>query len=104
MAQQVGVILNPSEIRLLLTSPLGEVSVHMLRQGIRVANMAKRFCPVDTGRLRSSIGVSQEFTERGARTRIGSSVSYCAYVELGTRYQHARPFLQPALYAIRGLQ
>lgn len=93
----VRVALHHAALQNLLASPQGDVSRYMLRQGIRVSNAAKRFCPVDTGRLRASIGVSQSFGHEGAVTTVGSNVEYAAYVELGTRYQRAQPYLRPAL-------
>lgn len=96
------VTLNPAAINNLLASPTGEVSRYMLRQGVLVANAAKTLCPVDTGRLRASIGVSQQFTPAGAVTTVGSNVEYSLYVELGTRRMRARPYLRPALQAIQG--
>ena len=55
---------------------------------------AKEICPVDTGRLRNSIAHEpvDDHTER-----IGSNVEYAPYVELGTRYQKAQPYLRPAV-------
>lgn len=54
---------------------------------------AKQLCPVDTGNLRNSITHAQldENTEI-----IGTSVSYAAFVELGTVRMKARPYLRPA--------
>jgi len=59
---------------------------------------AKRACPVDTGRLRASIGVTPASTAAlGTLTAfVGTNVNYAPFVELGTRRQHAQPFLFPA--------
>ena len=55
---------------------------------------AKEICPVDTGRLRNSIAHAQV----DARTEaVGTNVEYAPYVELGTRYQRAQPYLRPAV-------
>ncbi len=56
-------------------------------------NYAKKLCPVDTGRLRASIGHSTGDRE----AVVGTNVEYAEFVELGTRYQHAQPYLKPAL-------
>lgn len=63
--------------------------------GRKTTNMAKSLCPVDTGRLRSSISYEVE----DLTVRIGSDVEYAIYVEMGTRYQRARPYLRPAFFA-----
>ena len=59
---------------------------------------AKKLCPVDTGRLRSSITHEIE----GTTGRVGSNVEYCRAVELGSedpQYKRApQPFLRPALH------
>lgn len=53
---------------------------------------------VDTGHLRNSIGV-QKIGE-GAY-RVGTDVKYALYLEFGTRRMAARPFMRPALEAVR---
>lgn len=58
-----------------------------------VQNEAKRLCPVDTGRLRSSI--THELRADGAR--VGTPVEYGPHVELGTTNQPAQPYLVPAV-------
>lgn len=76
-------------------SPIG---ARLMGTGIRVESRAKRGVPVDTGRLRSSIHTTAPF-RRGPRlvVAIGSNVEYAGYVEEGTRYMRARPYLRPAL-------
>ena len=61
--------------------------------GIDTQAYAKQACPVDTGRLRSSIQYQR--TALGACT-VGTNVFYSWYVELGTYKMAARPFLFPA--------
>lgn len=57
---------------------------------------AKSICPVDTGTLQASI--VKEAIDNG--NRVGSRVDYAGYVEHGTRYQHAQPYLRPALDSV----
>lgn len=64
---------------------------------MRVEAAAKQRCPVDTGRLRSSIQVA---SGQGWRT-ISTNVEYAPYVEFGTRRRGAKPFLFPAAEAER---
>lgn len=68
------------------------------RAGIMAQNRARQLAPVDTGRLRASI-VSK--TTASTRTleavEVGTNVEYAPYVEFGTRYMRAQPFLRPAL-------
>jgi hypothetical protein len=55
---------------------------------------AKAGCPVDTGHLKESI----EHEVDGLTARIGSNVSYAAYVEEGTRAHEIRPKTAGALF------
>jgi HK97 gp10 family phage protein len=61
---------------------------------VNIERLAKQRCPVDTGRLRAS--VAKRFAGETA-AEIGTNVEYAPYVEHGTRYQRAQPFLGPAL-------
>lgn len=61
---------------------------------------AKRIVPVDTHVLQESI--HQEVDEKGGR--LVASTDYAVYVEQGTRFMPAQPFLRPAVYtALEGL-
>ena len=61
--------------------------------GEAVADEARAMCPVDTGRLKSSIAVSAD----GGGAQITANTDYAAYVEFGTWKMAAQPFLVPAL-------
>ena len=55
--------------------------------------LEKKYCPVDTGRLRNSIS----HTQSGDTEYIGTNVEYAPYVEFGTSKQKAQPYLKPAV-------
>ena len=66
---------------------------------------AKRFCPVDTGNLRRTIGYSNKFNQieslRGRKkeegnAEFGTTTGYAPYVNYGTSRQAAQPFIDPA--------
>jgi HK97 gp10 family phage protein len=58
-----------------------------------VKSLAKQLAPVRTGHLRSSIYSNvQEWV-----AEIGAEATYALFVEFGTRYMQARPFLYPAV-------
>lgn len=65
---------------------------------LRLRNEAVRRCPVDTGRLRGSIGL-QKVGE--GHYRVGTNVVYAPFVEFGTRRTRAQPFMRPAVEAVR---
>lgn len=70
---------------------------HVHRQLARwaadVKASARQLVPVRTGHLRSSIYA--EVREWVAR--IGAEAAYAMFVEFGTRYMRARPYLYPAI-------
>lgn len=63
-----------------------------------VRTEAVQNCPVDTGRLRGSIGVQKV---GDGHYRVGSNVFYAPLVEFGTRFNRAQPFMRPALEKVR---
>lgn len=62
-----------------------------------VERRAKKVVAVDTGRLRASIAPEVRRIGGEVRGIVGSNVEYAPYVELGTRYMKARPYLARAL-------
>lgn len=68
------------------------VSRQVAKTAYKIEREAKQRCPVDTGRLRGSITTNIKDTE----AEVGSNVEYAKFVELGTSYQAAQPFLIPA--------
>lgn len=61
--------------------------------GLLGERYAKLLCPVDTGFLRSSVSHARN----GDDEYIGTNVWYAPYVEYGTVYTQAKPFLKPAI-------
>ena len=58
-----------------------------------VKALARQLVPVRTGHLRSTIYAKiQEWV-----AEIGAEATYALFVELGTRYMRARPYLYPAI-------
>jgi HK97 gp10 family phage protein len=60
-----------------------------------VKALAKQLVPVRTGHLRQSIYAEV----REWVVRIGAEATYALFVELGTRYMQARPYIYPAIQA-----
>lgn len=54
-----------------------------------IEHQAKVYAPVDTGILRASI--RSKF--QGLKGEVGANVTYDSYVQLGTKYQNAQPYL-----------
>lgn len=68
------------------------VSRQVAKTAYQIERDAKQKCPVDTGRLRGSITTNIKNKE----AEVGTNVEYAKFVELGTSYQAAQPFLIPA--------
>lgn len=76
-----------------------EVKRMLDKAALDTESRAKDICPVDTGRLRSSIAISSptEFTrDVGPR-----GVEYAVDVEMGTNRSRAQPYMRPAYELIR---
>lgn len=88
-------------------SATGPAASELRRRQLRVENRAKVLCPVDTGRLRSSITHSELFaTTTGIAGSVGTNVVYAAAIHEGKgprswrrRAPRPRPFLRDALPA-----
>ena len=95
------VVFDQAALGRLFTSEQGEVAKELTRRAIKVEAAAKRLCPVDTGRLRSSITWQLQQDARGLMAVVGTNVDYAPHVEFGTSRMRAQPFLRPALGAAR---
>lgn len=62
--------------------------------GAELQQKAMRNAPVDTGSLKRYIMVS--LLDGGLTSRVNSLMDYAPYVEYGTRFMAAQPFLKPA--------
>lgn len=62
--------------------------------GAEMQEKAQRNAPVDTGTLKRSIGL--EITDSGMAAEVEPAAEYAPYVELGTRFMEAQPYLKPA--------
>ena len=70
------------------------VAAALEEMGLACEGYAKLACPVDTGRLRSSITHLTKPSDNAVY--VGTNVEYGPDVELGTVHMAARPFLKPA--------
>lgn len=99
MSADVRVVLDRGAIDRVLESPQGDVGRELARRAVSVDRAAKGACPVDTGRLRSSINWRLASDSRGLLAIVGTNVEYAPFIEFGTRRMGAQPFLRPALGA-----
>jgi HK97 gp10 family phage protein len=119
MSAVSGFSLLPQVIQMLKDTPDRVVT----EAATQIAAVAKELCPVDTGAMQSTIYVEshtistygQGFEEPDGDSYImeeieqppsgtaytAVAVNYAMYVEMGTRFMGAEPFLIPALETIR---
>ena len=62
--------------------------------GSEMQKKAQRNAQVDTGNLKNNIGL--EISDGGMTATVEPTAEYAPYVELGTRFMEAQPFLKPA--------
>ena len=64
--------------------------------GVTVEREAKMRAAVDTGHMRASIGHEVQSDSDGIVILVGTEVNYAIYVEKGTQFMDAQPFIEPA--------
>ena len=73
---------------------LDAVKTVVKMNGAELQAGAQQKAPVDTGTLKRSIGV--EIKDGGLTAEVTPTAEYAAYVELGTRFMAAQPYLEPS--------
>jgi HK97 gp10 family phage protein len=56
----------------------------------KIIRRARQLVPVDTGKLQASIRMLGKYS-------VGSTVRYAGFVEYGTRFMRAQPYMEPAI-------
>lgn len=96
----VSVQLNLSRLRRIIAGEPAAIDRASKAYADAVAELAQQLAPYATGALRASIHTEPE----GERSyKVVAGVPYAVYVEFGTRYMAAQPFLTPAWRHIRPL-
>lgn len=76
-------------------SNISKIVAPVVRQnGAELQQKAQRCAPVDTGNLRRSIQLS--IKDNGMTAEVAAAAEYSAYVEYGTRFMNAQPYVKPA--------
>lgn len=73
---------------------MADVKKVVRHKGAEMQAKAQQNAPVDTGTLKRSIGI--EITDGGMTAEVEPTADYAPYVELGTRFMEAQPYLGPA--------
>lgn len=78
------------------------VVASLIRKAVsETESLAKIRVPVATGALKNSITSSLEARGNVVVGEVGTSLHYAAYVEYGTRFSPAQPYLVPAFDRVR---
>lgn len=73
---------------------MSDVKKVVRKNGSDMQKKAQKNAPIDTGTLQRSIAL--EMRDSGKTAEVEPTVDYGAYVELGTRFMTAQPYLKPA--------
>ena len=73
---------------------MADVKKVVRHNGAEMQAKAQQNAPVDTGTLKRCIGI--EITDGGMTAEVEPTADYAPYVELGTRFMEAQPYLGPA--------
>lgn len=73
---------------------LSAVRTVVQKNGADMQTKAQQNAPVDTGALKRSIALNVR--DIGMTAEVEPTVEYAPYVELGTRFMNAQPYLKPA--------
>lgn len=93
------------EAKLTKNLDLSKVKATVKKNGAQLQKTAQKNAPVGTpqstgipgyvgGKLKQSIGL--EITDGGLTAEVEPTADYAAYVEYGTRFMEAQPYLKPA--------
>ena len=83
--------------KLKANATLDDVKRVVRKNGADMQSRAQRNAPVDTGTLKRSLGL--EITNSGMAAEVEPTAEYAPYVEYGTRFMDAQPFVKPAYNA-----
>ncbi len=86
--------INELKIALEKKMDLSAVKRVVAQNGAELQVKAQRNAPVDTGTLKRSIGL--EIKDGGLKAKAEATAEYAPYVEWGTRYMNAQPYIGPA--------
>lgn len=73
---------------------MGTVRQIVRQNGAELQTKAQRNAPVDTGTLKRSIGL--DISDGGLTAESKAGAEYAPYVEWGTRFMEAQPYMRPA--------
>lgn len=91
--------LNELQRGLIKRSHLEAAKTVVAKNGTRLQQGAIYYAPHDTGTLRRSIGL--EIKDGGLTAISGATAHYGEYVERGTRFMAAQPYMKPSFNGVK---
>ena len=85
------------QVKLKKNVQMNDVKRIVNSNGAALQESAQRKVPVDTGNLKRSIEL--EIRDSGLTAEVEPTAEYAAYVEYGTRYMNAQPYMRPSYTA-----
>lgn len=79
---------------------LNAVKTVVKKNGSLLHSKAMDKAPVDTGTLKR--GITLDIQDGGQTAVVESTVHYAGYVEYGTRFMNAQPYVGPSLNEVKG--
>ncbi|WP_286209550.1 HK97-gp10 family putative phage morphogenesis protein [Dubosiella newyorkensis] len=89
--------LNEMQRKLIKAADPAKITRAVAQNTSEMQERAQDLCPVDTGTLKRSIGL--EMRDGGKTGAVFATAHYSEYVELGTRFMKAQPYMEPAFNA-----
>lgn len=85
---------NELKVALTKKANLDAVRRVVRQNGAELQSKTQRKAPVDTGTLKRSVGL--ELSGGGLTATVEPTAEYAPYLEYGTRFMEAQPFVNPA--------
>lgn len=82
------------QVKLKKNVQMSKVKQIVKDNGAALQEAAQRKAPVDTGNLKQNIGL--EIRDGGLTAEVEPTAEYAAYVEYGTRFMNAQPYMRPS--------
>ncbi len=82
------------QARLKKNATLEDVKTVVQDRGRQMQDVAQTVCPRRTGQLAN--GITLEILDEGLTAEVAPHTNYAGYVEWGTRFMSAQPYVRPA--------